>query len=393
MIRTCKVKLGRAPKQEEKLRRVLGLCCTLYNAALEQRKDAWRKQRVSLSFYDQCKELTQLRADDAEYRNLPALMTRMTALYRLDKAFRGFSQRIKAGQKPGFPRFRSRDRFDTLNFTTQDWKIDGKRLILKIGNDPIVLRMRNAIHREGEIKGLRIVKSATRWWAHFLVDVGSAPAVKESKYGVGIDVGLRTFATLSDGTQIDHPYFLQRSMAQVQAASRAVSRKRKGSNNRARAKVALVRVHERIANRRRDFVHQIVAQLTKTYDGFAVEQLDVQQMVSTEHKITSRWLRRGIMDAGWTMFTNHLAVKAEEAGLPVVRVNPRGTSQRCSGCGSLVRKTLRDRTHYCVACGLVLDRDENAARNILNKSDLGYRSAAGGATGHGRDEGAEVPFA
>jgi len=386
MIRVCKVKLGRAPKQEEKLRRVLGLCCTLYNAALQQRREAWGRQRVSLSYYDQCKELTQLRADEEEYRQLPAQMTRETSLRRLDKAFKGFFSRIKRGVKPGFPRFRSRDRFDTLAFMTQDWRIDGKKLALKIGKDPVVLRMRNAIHREGEIKGLRIVKSADRWWAHFLVDVGPAPAVKESRNGVGIDVGLRTFATLSDGMQIAHPHFLAKSMAQVQAASQVVSRKRKGSNNRAKAKSTLARVHEKIANRRRNFVHQTVAGLVKTYDGFAIEKLDVQQLASTDRKDGTRSLRRGIMDSGWTLFGTHLASKAEEAAMPLVRVNPRGTSQRCSGCGSTVRKTLRDRTHYCAACGLVMDRDENAGRNIKQlASDLGCRSATGG-----NAEGAEV---
>ncbi len=388
MIRVCKVKLGRAPKQEEKLRRVLGFCCTLYNAALQQRREAWDKQRISLTLYDQCKELTQLRADDEDYRNIPAQMTRSTSLHRLDKAFKGFFQRCKKGAKPGFPRFKSRDRFDTLVFTTQSWRINGKRLIVNVGSDPIVLHMRNAIHRDGKIAGLRLVRSADRWWAHFLVDVGLAPAVQESRNGVGIDVGVRTFATLSDGVQIDHPHFLQRSMVQVQEAARVVSRKKHGSNNRSKAKRVLARVHEKVANRRRNFIHQTVAGLVKTYDGFAVEQLDVQQLASTEERNTSRSLRRGIMDAGWTLFGAHLAGKAEEAGLPVVRVNPRGTSQRCSGCGSFARKALRDRTHYCAACGLVLDRDENAARNILDLSDLGCRSATGGT--NRRAEGAEV---
>ncbi|MDD5542876.1 MAG: transposase [Acidobacteriia bacterium] len=389
MIRACKVKLGRAPKQEAKLRRVLGLCCALYNAALQQRREAWQRQRVSLSFYEQCKELTQLRSDDDDYRNLPAQMTRVTVLHRLDKAFHGFFRRVKRGEKPGFPRFRSWERFDTLTFTTQDWHIDGKKLVLNVRKDPIVFQMRNTIYREGEIKGLRIVRGATRWWAHFLVDIGPAPTLKKSSTGVGIDVGLRTFATMSDGTQIEHPRFLRKSIDKLRESGQSVSHKRKGSRNRGKAKLVLARAHEKIANRRRNFIHQTVATLVKRYDGFAVEKLNVQEMSSTEHepdemtKKGARGLRRGIMDSGWTMFGTHLAAKAEEAGLPFVRVNPRGTSQRCSGCGSVVRKTLRDRTHYCAACGLVMDRDENAARNIY---DLGRRSA----TGDARVEGAEV---
>jgi putative transposase len=248
--------------------------------------------------------------------------------------------------------------------------------------------MRNAIHREGKIKCLQIVKTATRWWAHFLVDIGPTPAVKESKNGVGIDVGLRTFAKLSDGKQIAHPQYLAKSMGRLRVAQQEVDRKKKGSKNRKEAKQIVAQIHEKVANRRRNFVHQVVAQLVKTYDGFAVEKLDVAEMVSTESRNTSRSLRRGIMDAGWAMFTEHLAVKAEEAGLPVVRVNPRGTSQRCSGCGSLVRKALHVRIHDCPACGLVLDRDENAARNVLNLGDLVCRSATGST--NCRAEGAKV---
>lgn len=320
-------------------------------------------------------------------------MTRATSLHRLDGAFQAFFRRVKSGEKPGFPRYRSHNRFNTLTFTAHDWYIDRKKLVLKIGKEPITFQMRNAIHREGEIKGLRIVKSAARWWAHFLVDIGPTPMVKESRNGVGIDVGLRTFATLSDGTQVEHPRFLQKSLDKLREDGQSVSRKKKGSQNRGKAKLVLARSHEKIANRRRNFIHQTVATLVKQYDGFAVEKLDVREMSNTESepdgmtKKGARGLRRGIMDSGWTMFGTHLAAKAEEAGLPFVRVNPRGTSQRCSGCGSTVRKTLRDRTHCCVACGLVLDRDENAARNIKQlANDLGCRSA----TRDVRVKGAEV---
>jgi len=387
MIRTCKVKLGRALKQEAKLAYVLGLCCDLYNAALQQRIEAWRKQKVSLSYYDQSKELTQLRADDEEYRRLPVQIARETALQRLNKAFQGFYGRVKRGEKPGFPRYRSRARFGTLAFGTESWKIVGKKLIVSAGPDPIVLKMRNSIHREGQIIGLHLVKKADRWWAHFQVDVGAAPAVKTSKHGVGIDVGLRTFATLSDGNVVEHPRFLKQSLEQLKSVQQELSRKKRGSKNRAKAKLTIARVHEKIANRRRDFVHQTVAGLVRKYDGFALEKLDIAQMSSTDNKTGSRGLRRGIMDSGWSLFGAHLASKAEEAGLPVVHVDPKGTSQRCSACGTVVRKTLRDRVHECFACGLRMDRDENAARNIY---DLGCRSASGSSAARGCSKDAEV---
>jgi len=401
VIRTCKVKLGRAYKQESLLFVLLYLCRQLYNAALQQRIEAWQRQGVSLSLFDQQKELTQLRAEDPEYKSLTVTMTRLTSLKRLDLAFKGFYRRIKTGEKPGFPRFKGQDRFDTLVFDTAGWKIEGKKLIIRAGsNGPITLTMRNAIYRQGEITGLRLVRRANRWLAHFLVDIGEAPTVKPAKNGVGIDVGIRTFGALSDGSDpIEHPRFLNKSLSQLREAQRVLSRKKKGSRNRAKAKFTLNRVHEKIKNRRSNFVFQTVAALVSEYDGFAVEKLDIKAMTDKENppkemsKKGARGIRRGIMDSAWLMFVTQLDNKAEEAGYPVVHVDPRGTSQRCSACGSLVRKTLRDREHECHACGLVMDRDLNAAKNILTlaENNLGCRLVTG-STGSSGVEGTEVLF-
>jgi putative transposase len=350
------------------LRGILDHLRVLYNACLEQRIDAWHKQRVSLSRYDQHKELTVLRAEDEAYRALPVVMVRMTVINRLDFAFKDFFRRVRSGETPGFPRFRGENRFNTLIFGKQSWKIDGKWLILNIGSEPIRLRMKNAIHRQGEIIGLRIIQKGERWWAHFIVDIGDAPKVRPSYNGVGIDVGLKSFVTLSNGEQIAHPRFLRKSTDALRAAQQALSRCKRGSNRRKKAKRTLARAHECVANQRRDFARQTVAILVNKYDGFAVEDLNIQRMIqSSPEGLTqkqTRGLHRGIMDAGWGQFTKSLAYKAEEAGMPCTRVNPRGTTQRCSDCGSLVRKNLRDRVHSCTACGLILDRDVNAARNI-----------------------------
>lgn len=378
MIRTCRVKLGRAPKQEAKLLAVLELCRQLYNAALEQRIQAHRRGK-NLSRYDQYNELTVLRADDERYRQLPVDMTRETSLARLDLAFRAFFRRLRTGGKPGFPRFKGRGRFDTLVCGRRAWSSSGRRLVIKTGSGPISFQMKNGLHRRGEVVGLRLIRTASRWWAHFAVEIGPAPAVQPSRHGVGIDVGLTTFATLSDGARVEHPRFLRKSLAQLRTAQQDLSRKKRGSRRRKKAKTVVVRIHEKIANRRRNFIHQTVAVLMRQYDGFAVEDLDVQELTSTAPG--TRGLRRGIMDSAWAAFTRHLADKAEEAGRPVVRVNPRGTTQRCSGCGSLVHKGLGDRWHDCAACGLSLDRDHNAALNILalGANDLGCRSAPKGA--------------
>lgn len=357
---------------------VLWRCCQLYNAALEERRDAYRKQKLVRSFYDQCKGLTQLRAEDSEWCDLDVTMLRMTVLQRVHRAYQGFFRRVKCGKTPGFPRFKGRDRFDTLVFGTSGWKLRGKKLVVRgVGRFQVTAEP----HRTGVAKGLRLVEKGGCWYAHIVYDIGPAPAVQSATNGVGIDVGLKTFATLSNGERVAHPRFVRKSAEELAAAQRVVSRRKKGSARRAKAKRVVARVYERVANRRRNFVRQTAASLSKRYDGFAVEGLKIQEMGESSELTLAQncGMRRGIMDSAWRMFFDALAAKAEEAGQPFVRVNPKGTTQRCSGCGSVVRKGLRDRVHDCGACGLVLDRDENAARNI---HDLGWRSA-GNRAGHG----------
>ncbi len=373
MIRAETLKIRQRPSDATALERVQHLSRVLYNAALEQRREAYRKQGKSLSFYDQCKDLTLLRAEDERYAALSVDMLRLTALHRLDKAYKAFFRRVKRGEKPGFPRFKSRDRFDTLVFGTTGWKITcGKLRLQGIGTFLLAGKM----HRDGKPMGLRLVRTARGWYVHVLLDVGDAPAVKAPTSGganVGIDVGLTTFATMSDGSTVEHPRFLRHATEAITAASRSLASKKRGSNRRRKAKAELQRLHQRVADRRKNFCWQAASQISKRYDGFAVEDLDIKQMVEKKEGDgkRERGLRRGIMDAAWGQFAHALACKAEEAGKPFVRVNPRGTSQRCSACGTVVKKTLRDRVHAC-HCGLVMDRDLNAAKNIY---DLGWRSA------------------
>lgn len=372
MIRVCKLKIRQGRRADQRrLAEALGRCRTLYNAALEQRIEAYRKQRRTLTFYDQCKELTELRKSDQDYAKMDATMQRLTSLRRLDLAFKAFFRRCKSGEKPGFPRFRGRDRFDTLVFGTSGWKLDGAKLKVRGCG---WFRVANLPHRDGTFKGLRLVQKAGRWWAHVLVDIGQAPVVKPSLHGVGVDVGIKTFAMMSDGSRIEHPRFLRRDLEKLSELQRKVSSKKRGSRRRAKAKESLGRLHARIANRRHDFIHQSARRVVDRADGFAVEALDVRGMTAKDGDASkqARGLRRGIMDSAWGMFLHVLACKAEEAGKPFVRVDPKGTTQRCSRCGSLVRKTLRDRVHDCTACGLRMDRDLNAALNIYN---LGQRLA------------------
>lgn len=386
LYRTCKVKLGKSPKQEKKLHITLELLRQLYNAALQQRREAWAKQHVSLTEYDKHAELTKVRADDIEFRNIPVETARLTSLHRLALAFQRMFNRLKRGEKPGYPRYKSIDRFNTLFYGRTGWKIDGKKLILVNGKDPIVLRMRNSIYLTGKIVGFKLVENAGRWWAHFQIEMGDIPEKKEAKRSVGIDVGIKTFATLSDGSVVEHPHFLVSASANLKESQRSFARKKKGSNNRKKAQVRLARLNENIVNKRKNFINQVVANLVKTYDGFVVEELGIREMMSTDTapsglgKFGLSGLKRGIIDSSWGAFALHLGSKAEEAGYPVVRVNPGGTSQMCSGCGTIVKKDLGTRMHDCPVCGLLLDRDLNAAKNIfvLGKNNLGHRLTSNG---------------
>lgn len=384
MFRTCKIKLGKAPKQEEKLEKALELCRELYNAALEQRIVAWKNNKRNLTYMDQCKDLTDLRNDDERFADLHVTMVRLTALDRLDKAYSRSFKKIKAGKRPGFPRYRGQGRFSTIIFDDRGWKIEGKYLRLYFKSGYLYFKMKNDLYLNGNIVRLSLVKKSGRWWAHFLVDVGPAPELKKSNNAVGIDVGLKSFATLSDGVVIDHPHFIRTYEAKIRKAQSECDMKIRGSKNHKKALIRYERLNEKLVNSRRNFIYQLVASLVKKYDGFAVEKLKVEGMVSLGRDIpegmnwhSMRAMHINIMDSSWTMFCNHLANKAEEAGYPVLRVDPKGTTQRCSGCGEIVRKNLRTRTHECSACGLILDRDLNAAKNILKAAiDLGWRSAS-----------------
>ena len=347
---------------------ILNRCRVLYNAALEERIAAWKVSKTSISFYDQCKSLTQIRSDDPDYGELNATMTRMTVLDRLDKAFKAFFRHLKRGEKAGFPRFKGKDRFDTLIFGANGWKIVGTRLTIRgVG----WFRLTSPPYRVGVPKGLRLVRKGERWEAHIIYEFPDVePVVKPDAKSIGVDVGIRTFAAMSDGSVIQHPHFLRRAASDLVTSQRVLASKKKGSHRRSRAKVTVAKLHYKIANRRKDFLHKASRQILNANDCVVVEDLKIQTMMQGNG--STRSLRHGIMDSAWSIFMYMLSYKAEEAGKRVVRVDPRGTSQRCNRCGSVVAKNLSVRVHECLVCGFTADRDVNAALNI---NDLGRRSA------------------
>lgn len=354
MIRAFKYQIRPTVRQRRLFEHVLGVSCDLYNASLQERREAWRIARKSVSYYDQQKQLTELRAQDADIRRFPADLER-EPLRRVDRAFKAFFRRVKAGQKPGYPRFKSKDRYTSFAIALPFFKINGNVVhIAKLGGFKIKLSR----PLRGIPKLLNVIRSGKRWRASIVCDIGPAPNKRVVSRAVGIDVGLTALATLSDETVIANPRWTRQHKERIAAAGRALSSKKRGSNNRKRAKEVLRRTHQRAADARTNYLHHVSKQLVANYDLIAHEALNIQAM-SRER------LAKSIMDAAWGQLLFQLSYKAEEAGRYTVAVNPRGTTQRCSQCGATVAKTLWQRRHDCPQCGLSLGRDENAAINIL----------------------------
>jgi putative transposase len=287
-------------------------------------------------------------------------------LRRLDKSFRAFFRRLKAGETPGFPRFKGRDRFHSLEYRHGD----GCKLREEGGHPRFYVQnvgeIRIKLHRplpEGAHLGHVILKrSVGKWYVCFSVELPDIEPIPHTGPAVGIDVGLKSLLALSDGTLYDHPRWLRASLGKLRVAQRRLSRRVKGSCRWRKAAFQVARLHERIQHQRLDFWHKATRELVDTFGRIAVEDFSLAFMTHNGH------LALSAHDAGLGMFRQLLDYKAESAGSQVVAVHPHNTSQRCSGCSEKVPKSLSVRTHQCPHCGLVEDRDINAAINILQLS-------------------------
>lgn len=362
MITTYKFRLFPNRKHRKLMLRVLDAHRTLYNAALEQRRTAWQDRHIGLSYAKQAAELKDLRATTDELHGTNFSSCQQT-LRRLDKSFQNFFRRIQQGaEKVGYPRFKSKDRFNTVEFVYGDGcKMTDRRVYFQhVGNVRIVL------HREmvGTIKRLAFTHRADKWFLIVTCETDPAPTSAPLPDAVGIDVGLESFVTLSTNEKIENPRFLRRDEKDLKRAQRKLSKQAKGTKERQRAKRVVSRIHERIANRRSNFAHQESRKLANRFGFIAFENLNIQNMQANHS------LAKSIADAAWNQFVTYTTYKVEKTGGYVVQVDPRGTSQTCSACGTKVVKSLATRVHRC-QCGLILDRDHNAALNILR---LGLQS-------------------
>ena len=343
------------------MEQTLEICRWVYNETLAMRKSAWEQEQRSISYYESKRQIPLWKKEHPELSRVYSQVLQDVSM-RVDLAFKAFFRRVKAGENPGYPRFKGRGRYDSFTYPQYGFKLDGDRLHLsKIGDVRVVL------HRpvEGTIKTLTIRRSSTgKWYACFSVEYDPSP-LPQKETTVGIDVGLESFATLSNGEKIENPRFFRTDEKALAKAQRKLSKAEKGTPERKKARKIVAHVHERIANRRLNFAHQTSRQLVDRFGKIVFEDLNITNMQK------NHCLAKSIADVAWNQFVTITKSKAEEAGSRVILVNPRNTSQMCSRCGMIVAKTLSDRVHSCPHCGLEMDRDQNAAVNILR---LGLQS-------------------
>jgi putative transposase len=355
MLKMWKYRLFPTKKQVTKLNDTLDECRWLYNHLLEMRKTAYERDGLSLTCFQQQSTFPVLKQEHPSLAIVHSQVLQNVAV-RIDLAFKAFFRRCKAGEKPGFPRFKGTDRYDSFTFPQSGFSLthDGRVTLSKIGSVKMVY------HRplKGKMKTCTIHKSRTGKW-YVCVSVECEPQRLEPRdTQVGIDVGLTTFATLSTGEAIANPRFFRKEEKALAKVQRKHSKLTKGTPERKKHRQVVARVHERIRFRRDNFTHQESRQIVDRFGVICVEDLHVNRMVH------HHCLAKSISDAAWSAFFSQLSAKAEEAGRRFIKVNPAYTSQDCSRCYHRQKMPLSERTYHCPCCLLSIDRDLNAALNI-----------------------------
>ena len=359
MNKTFQYRLYPSKAQERLLEQTLEISRRFYNDCLGERKTAWEERKESVGKFTQLRSVKTYKGTNPYASGIHSHILQVVVA-DLDKAFQAFSRRVKAKETPGYPRFKGRNRFHSFGFKEygNDFKVDGRRLKLS-GIGRVAVRWHRPL--EGQVKTVRISHKAGKWYASFACEVEEKP-LPPTGCAVGIDVGITHLIATSDGEIVAPQNWYRREQSKLCVIQRMVARRKKGGSNRRKAVVQLQRQHECIQNRRKDFLNKLAHSLIANYDFIALEDLQITNMVKNRH------LSKSILDAGWGYLTRHRAYKAEEAGREVVLENPAYTSKTCSGCGAIFDGlSLADRWVEC-DCGVSLDRDINAAINILNRA-------------------------
>lgn len=381
MRRAYVLRLRPTARQHHALAQCLDAHRELYNAALQERREAWSHSKTRVFYGDQSAQLSEIRAVRAD-QAVWSFSSQQATLRRLTKAFDGFFGRIKRGQTPGYPRFKAKVRFDSVEWPKDGdgarWLPEHKRVYLQgIGQVKVHLHRRVA----GRVKTIQIKRQGRRWMLVLSCDDVPTNRLPATGGQVGIDVGVVTYATLSDGTAVANPRWAREEAGRLEVAQQRLQRAKRGSNNRVARRETLAARHRKIANRRKDFHHKQARELAARYDLLVVEDLKISNMLrrakpkpdpdNPEQFLPNgarakSGLNRSISDAGWGQFVLILRAKAEDAGRTWIEVNPRHTSDGCECCGHAAPENRVSQAEFvCQRCGHTAPADEHAARNIL----------------------------
>lgn len=353
MNRVFKYRLYPNKEQITQLHFVLNCCRRIYNCALEHKKLAWKSYGTKVSCYEQIKQLPMIKQTFPEFNEVYS-QSLQDVIRRLDKTFQKLFK-----EHTGYPRFKSRERYRSIVYPQNGFEIldNGHLKLSKFGT------IRMFYHRpiKGEIKTLTIKKDLVGdWFATLVSELPDTPKI-EPKTAIGVDVGIKKLATISTGEAIGHPHFLKESELKLKKLQMRLSKRKKGSNGRRDARTKVAKMHRKIQRQRDDFLHKASNELINKADIIAFEDLQIKNMVKNHH------LAKSITDGSWGKLIQYCIYKAENAGKYVELVNPKNTTQLCSGCGAQVKKSLSVRIHRCPNCELTIDRDVNAALNILKR--------------------------
>lgn len=353
-------------KQRTLLAKHAGTARFAYNWGLARRMEEYKETQKSSNAIEQHRELNSLKKTEFSWMYEVSKCAAQEALRDLDKAYQNFFRNIKNVKKPGFPRFKKKGIHDTFRLTGSIDVFDKTVQLPRIGE----VRTKEKVNVKGRILSVTVSGEAGRWYASFAVEREREISRNASNAAIGIDLGLETFVTLSDGRKVSNPRYGQQCLQLLKRRAKQHSRRQKGSKNRKKSALKLACLHRRIKNQRRDFLHKLTSELAKTKSVIVMEDLEVKGMVRNRH------LSKAISDVGWGTFKQLLEYKSLWYGARLVTADKFYPSSRlCSGCGCLNQELkLSNRIYRCCECGLEIDRDLNSALNLLK---LATASSAG----------------
>jgi putative transposase len=381
VLQTFKYRLYPTAAQE----RALGLCLNAargwYNMCVAERTCSYALEGRSVGLYEQLRLVKHYKAAFRQFKNVHSHILQV-ATADCDKAYQAFFRRVKAGETPGYPRFKGKQHFDSFGFKAygNGFKLDGRRLkISSVGRIP--LRWHRPI--EGKIKTVRIRRTAGKWYACFSCEASDPVPLEATGLQVGIDLNVENLLSDSEGKRIETPGQYRKAQAELRIAQRSLQRKKRGSKNRRKALRQVQRLQEHTKNQRQDLLNKIAHDYTQRYDLIALEDLRITNLVRNRH------LSKSILDQGWGYFRQRMTAKAANAGRQIVLVDPAYTSKTCSCCGQRFQAFDLSTRWVTCDCGLSLARDHNAAINILKRATdllVGATTGSDGSVQHNVEE-------